>query len=263
MYRQVLRKGSNAVLHEEIPAAWAQYFANDDPEELDDDPEWSQAEADAWRQGWKEQGYDVAGPTGLQEEPELKRFNGLNGHVIQVGLVNQSVLDEDARNGRWSVSGTDALPYEYVLRADLDGIVRLPDNFGPRLVDPAEDVDDPRRGEQMPISLYGNAEDKPHEPATIDPDEADDLDTAWTNGACDFATLWLAVHGWELACELRNCERDGWYAERWGRTSLWLARRSRDAGPPRTAVPLPRYPTTHVPHVYNQGVRQEAMPNER
>ena len=231
--RDIARKGPNAVLHEDVPACWLPYLQDGNPEGLDDDGPWSAAACHTWAEHRAAEGYICSGPAPHAGEPEWGDFGGLRGNLARVCLVNQDILDSDADADLFSVSGTDELPSEYVLRRDVDGVVRLPINFEPRIADPSEPVDDPRHAETPPMRPFHNAEDARHAPERIEPDEATDVDEAWTTPACDLALLHLKVDGWRVECELPGCERDGWYAGRYGRTSLWLV--TRNTTPAETA----------------------------
>ena len=172
--RDVARKGPNAVLHEDVPACWLPYLDDGNPEGL-------RRRRPLERRRLRRLGR-TAGRRGLHplrprhptgETPEWGDFGGVCGDVARVCLINQNVLDSDADADLFSVGGTDELPSEYVLRRDLDGVIRLPTNFEPRIADPNEPVDDPRHAESTPEKPFRNAEDGRHAPERIDPERSD------------------------------------------------------------------------------------------
>ena len=213
--RDVARKGPNAVLHEDVPACWLPYLEDGNPEGLDDNDPWSAAACDTWAEQRTAEGYIYSGPAPYAGAPEWGDFSGVYGDLARVCLVNQDVLDSDADAVLFSIGGTDELPSEYLLRRDVDGVVRLPANFEPRIADPDEPADDPRHAETAPVRPFRNAEDGRHAPERIDPDEATDIDEAWTTPACDLALLHLVVDGWRIECEL-----PGWRTRRLVRRAL-------------------------------------------
>ena len=258
--RDVARKGPNAVLHEDVPACWLPYLEDGNPEGLDDNDPWSAAACDTWAEQRTAEGYIYSGPAPYAGAPEWGDFSGVHGDLARVCLVNQDVLDSDADAVLFSIGGTDELPSEYLLRRDVDGVVRLPANFEPRIADPDEPADDPRHAETAPVRPFRNAEDGRHAPERINPDEATDVDEAWTTPACDLALLHLAVDGWRIECELPGCERDGWYAGRYGRTSLWLMTR---ATSPAETAPAREHERPHAYTLYGTTLRTKTARDGR
>ena len=220
----VCRQGANAIVTDTIPDCWVHYFSYDDLEAFSDregDKVWDREHATEWLSRWEAQGYHFSGP-GLGET-ESGTCNGLFGTLQKVFLVNQKVLDEDESNARFSISGSDELPSEYVMDKLDHAVVVLPDNFEPRLDDRSRDVDEPR-GAETPAPAArpedvgtGARADEEALREAADPEN-------WTNEACDFAVLYLATRGWEVGPALPGTERDDWFAGHWGPTMYYLAR---------------------------------------
>ena len=221
----VCRQGPNAIVSDTIPLCWVHYFSNDDQEalsEMEGDEAWNQQHAMDWLKRWHKQGYHYSGPGA--EEKESGTYNSLFGTLQQVFLVNQQVLDEDQRKCRFSVSGTDNLPSEYVLDKFFEAVVELPENFEPRLQDPRVDVGE-SRGPETPAPATS-----PEQVGDCGPVDEDALREAsdpwnWTNEACDFAILYLATRGWKMGPALPGTDKDGWFAGHWGPTMYYLVRK--------------------------------------
>ena len=147
----ICRQGPNAIVSDTIPMCWMHFFTNDDDEafsEDDSDEPWDKEHALSWMRRWKEQGYHYSGPG--NEESEDGVYNGMFGTLQQVFLVNQNVLDEDEANLRYSVSGSDELPSEYMLNKVHHGLVVLPESFEPRLEDMDVDVYESQGSDSLP-----------------------------------------------------------------------------------------------------------------
>ena len=183
--------------------------------------------ADAWAEDYARKGYVFSGDD-TTREPEPDTFNGLWGPQQRVHLVNQAVLEADRAARRFTVSGTDELPTEYVLTLGHDAAIVLPECFAPRIEDPEADPEDPGSAETPRSSGWGRAG------AAIgggsDEENPERLDGLWTAAAADRALQWLADHGWEVECLLTGTEHDGWYRRCWGRVAFYLARKVEPAG---------------------------------
>ena len=223
------RSGPNAVVAEDIPEAWATYFAygewcpDDDQEER-----WSREEADRWARRYEEEGYVFSGHD-ERAERSPDTFNGLWGNLQRVLLANNAVIEADHDTGRFSVQGTDDKPTEYVLARGREAAVLLPECFEARLLDAEAEIEDPRRAEESRdrgAGLPGAGQRQWGQEE--DPTE---LDRLWTEEAADRTVRWLAEHGWRIECVLTATEQDGWYRQAWGRCCLYLASRTEEAEP--------------------------------
>ena len=201
------------------------YFAYDEWEdETGADPEWSRQHARDWLEDHQTRGYAFSGFND-QEEAASGTFRGLYGTLQPVYLINSEVVRQDEKAGLFSVSARDKLPSEYVLRAEVEAVIELPEGYEPRLLDPARNVHPateaagwagnaphrggpPRAGHRYDDAIWGVVEQ-------------------WTNRACDSTVERLKRNGWTVGCQLPGSEGDGWHDGLWGRTAFYLATRTR------------------------------------
>ena len=223
--RELLRTGAHAFEHHDVPAHWAQAFAYSDATVFEDesDEAWNEAAATRFEAGLAERGYAFSGLTG--DGDEFGEFGGIRGRLQRTSFTNQEVFDRDEANNVWALAACDEAPTEYVLRRQLDGVVRLPANFEPRLLDPRADCDEPCASGALPDhAAKGIGERTPARPQDGSADQYE-LDEAWNNAACDAAALLLERDGWTVETGLSATTRPGWYAGCYGATMLFVVTR--------------------------------------
>lgn len=223
--RELLRTGAHAFEHHDIPQHWAQAFAYSDATvfEHESDDAWNEAAATRFEAGLAQRGYAFSGLTG--DGDEFGEFGGMRGRLERASFTNQEVFDRDEANDLWALAACDGAPTEYVLRRQLDGVVRLPAGFEPRLLDPRADCDEPRTSGALPDHVEkGIGERTPARPQDGSADQYE-LDEAWNNAACDAAALLLERDGWTVETGLSATTRPGWYAGCYGETMLFVVTR--------------------------------------
>ena len=219
--RDLLRTGEHSVEHHQIPVPWTAAFERNDLGSLRDGEEWNDEAARSWCNAIEKRGFEYSTTTN-NEPGELGRFEGQWGTLIEAAFINRKVIDADEKNSLFCITGCDEGPTEYVLRNERDGVVRLPTNFEDRLLDPNDEVDDPRGDGQLPSHVH--LEKGESGPRRINEGSADarDLDAAWTNEAADAAALALAREGWTIEMALCATTRQGWYRDLYGETMLFV-----------------------------------------
>ena len=240
--RDLLRRGAHAFEHHDVPEHWAQAFAYSDATVFEDagDDAWNEAAATRFEAGLAERGYAFSGLTGDVEE--FGEFQGTRGRLQRVSFTNGEVLDRDEAENLWALAGCDQAPTEYVLRRGLDGVVRLPANFEPRLLDPRADCDEPRTSGVLPDHVTkGIGESTPDQSQDGSADQYE-LDEAWTNAACDAAALLLERDGWTVETGLSATICLGWHGGLYGETMLFVVTRDRlsDRGIPPDTESAPK-----------------------
>jgi hypothetical protein len=225
--RDLLRTGAHAFEHHDIPEHWAQAFCYSDATVFEDehDDAWNEAAASRFEAGLAERGYAFAGLTG--DGDEFGEFNGVRGRLQRVSFTSGEVFDRDEAEDVWALAGCDAAPTEYVLRRGLDGVVRLPACFEPRLLDPQAHCDEPRTSGVLPDHVAADVGERAPARPQDGCADACELDEAWTNAACDAAVLLLERDGWTVETGLSATIRLGWHGGLYGETMLFVVTRDR------------------------------------